>query len=263
MASRVVTFARPLQRRVRLHALQGLGREVDRRHLVRLPRDLQREAAVVGEAVEHAPAGVLPRRQVVLALVEEEAGLLPLAQVHPEPHVAFRHLDGLGHLAVERPTPSAPGPRASAPAGRCARRCPAAAAGPRAPPRSRASPARCPATASGSRGSRRSGRPPATGSRRPRRGRRGTPRPRPRPSPASAGPARCGRGGSPRGAPRPRSTMRSRISECDDQKREAERRPPHVGHAHDRARRGPAVLDHVGAEDPRVPALDARLALAG
>ena len=206
MASRVVDVAEAVEGGVGLHALQRLGREVDRGDLVRLARHLEREAAVVGEGVEHAPAGVLARREVVLALVEEEAGLLPLAEVDAHAHVALGHLDEVRAPRRGGRTPSAPGPRASGRAGRCARRCPWASGGPRAPPRSRPSRDPCPARASGGRGSRRSGPPRATARRRPRRGRRGRPRPRPPPSRASGARARSSRAGSPREAsPRARS----------------------------------------------------------
>src|SRR4029453_6679112 len=57
---------------VRLHAREGLAREVDRDHRLRVARDLQREAAVVAEGVEHAPLRVAACRQAVLALREEE-----------------------------------------------------------------------------------------------------------------------------------------------------------------------------------------------
>ena len=57
----------------------------------------------------------------------------------------------------------------------------------------------------------------------------------------------------------PRSTIRSRISDVEDQKPEAQRPSPRVGHPDEGPGRGPAVVHDVRTEDPRVAASDARL----
>jgi hypothetical protein len=61
----------------------------------------QREAAVIAEPVEDAAVRIPRRRLAVFPLVEEEPGLLPLAQVHVILHGALAHEHGLRHLAVQ------------------------------------------------------------------------------------------------------------------------------------------------------------------
>ena len=63
LASRTLTFREPVARRVRLHPRERLRRDVHREHLVRHRRGVEREAAVVGEGVEHASAGVAAGRR--------------------------------------------------------------------------------------------------------------------------------------------------------------------------------------------------------
>ncbi len=64
-------------------------------------RQRQREAAVVAEGVEQAAARVAQRGLAVLALIEEQPGLLPLPRIHLVADGAFADLEALGHLAVE------------------------------------------------------------------------------------------------------------------------------------------------------------------
>src|SRR5262249_57667738 len=65
-----------------------------------------REAAGVGERVEHAPAARQPAdAQAVVALVEEEAGLLPVQDVGHEAHAVLHDRDPRRRLlAREHPT---------------------------------------------------------------------------------------------------------------------------------------------------------------
>ena len=51
------------------------------------------------EAVEEAPARVADRRQAILPLIEEEAGLLPAPQVDVEPGRSLPDLDRGRHFA--------------------------------------------------------------------------------------------------------------------------------------------------------------------
>ena len=81
-------------------------------------------------------------------------------------------------------------------------------------------------------------------------------------SAASAARARSGRAGSSGRAPRRARACASRISERADQNAKPSGSPRTSRHAHERPRRGPAVLHDVAPEDPGVPALQARLALA-
>ena len=187
-------------------------------HLVRLARHLQREAAVVGEGVEHAPARVAARREVVLALVEEEAGLLPLAQVD---------------AAAARPPRSPrrrPAPRRGATETVCSRPSSARTRGSLRSTMPRGFSSSTSAATISAFGALRALRERldrevvAVAVDHERRQavalavddavRLGA---RPPPSRASAAPARSGRAGSSRASVSPRSIMRRRISERDDQ----------------------------------------------
>ena len=75
--------------------------DLHRGHLLRLERQLQGEAAHVAEAVQRLAEGPLAGHHVVVALVEEGAGLLAGEQVHLERHVAFAVGDRPGELAAQ------------------------------------------------------------------------------------------------------------------------------------------------------------------
>ena len=139
--------------------------------LVAAARQRQREAAVVAEAVEQPSARVARRRGAVLALIEEQPGLLAAPQVDLVARCRLSvTVDDLGHLAGAAPRPAARALRARAPADRCAPGCRAAAAS--SDERLDDQPAagdRCPATAPARPGSRRSDRRSATAADRLRR----------------------------------------------------------------------------------------------
>src|SRR5437763_4743227 len=66
--------------RIRADPLDGVGGNVERLRLGTRAREAQREAAVVAETIEQRPARVARRRLAVLALVEEQPGLLTAPQ---------------------------------------------------------------------------------------------------------------------------------------------------------------------------------------
>ncbi len=70
--------------------------------LSHLARQVQGEAAGGGEAIERlAAARVAGGGAVVLALIEEDAGLLPVQQVGPQGEAVHLHRHGLGNFAGE------------------------------------------------------------------------------------------------------------------------------------------------------------------
>ena len=66
-----------------------------------MPRETQREPAVVAEAVEQPAARVARRRLAVLALIEKQPGLLAVPRVDLVLDRPFAHGDPIGHVAVE------------------------------------------------------------------------------------------------------------------------------------------------------------------
>ena len=60
---------------------------------------LQREPAVVAEAVEQPSARVARGRLAILALIEKQPGLLSAPQVDVVLDAAFDHADRFGHVA--------------------------------------------------------------------------------------------------------------------------------------------------------------------
>ena len=58
----------------------GRCAHVDAFDVLAIVGDRQREAALIAEAIEHFARCISPRRPVILALVEERAGLLPFAR---------------------------------------------------------------------------------------------------------------------------------------------------------------------------------------
>src|SRR5258706_1205724 len=88
---------------VRLQPFEGFPGSVHRQHLGRHGRDLEGEAAVVGEAVEDAAMGVHAGGRVVFALVEEEACLLTVVEVGQVDDTVLLDLDLLGHVPEEKP----------------------------------------------------------------------------------------------------------------------------------------------------------------
>ena len=59
----------------------------------------QRESTVVAESVQHAAGRIAGGGPVVLHLVQEQAGLLPMARIQPQPYVAFLDVDRVRDLA--------------------------------------------------------------------------------------------------------------------------------------------------------------------
>jgi hypothetical protein len=78
-----------------------LGAHVERHHAAGPCREVQREGAVIGEAVERAAAGPgeRARHDAVGALVEEGTRLLAGPRRGPVAHRALAHLDALRHRA--------------------------------------------------------------------------------------------------------------------------------------------------------------------
>jgi len=70
----------------------GLLADVHRRHLLRAARQLQREGAAVGEAIQGAAARVASRLDAVLRLIEKGAGLLALEEIGDEADFALGEL---------------------------------------------------------------------------------------------------------------------------------------------------------------------------
>ena len=144
--------------------------DVEGDRLVAAASQHQREAAVVAEAVEHPAARVGRRGGAVLALIEEQPGLLAVPQIDVVLDAGLGDVDRC--RAPRRPARrrAARALRARAPADRCAPGCRAAAADRSAPRRPPAAAGPCPATAPAPRGSRRSDRRSATAAGRLRRG---------------------------------------------------------------------------------------------
>jgi hypothetical protein len=94
-------FSRPFAAR----GLEGGTARVHGLHLPCAASGVQGEAAGVGEDVEDPAGGVPPRSEVVLALVEEAACLLPAPQVRLVAHGTLADDDRLGNLAREHPHP--------------------------------------------------------------------------------------------------------------------------------------------------------------
>ena len=233
------------------------GRHVHRHHSPGLARDLQGEAAVVGEGLEHA-AAPCPRCHALFSRWSRKRPVF-----WPRHRSATRRTPSsslpppsLGPRRARAP-PAGRGPPASAPGDRLCSRIPSGDSSSTSRGHDlRLERAPWPGRGSGSRGRRRSGRPRARAGRRPRRAPAGTPRLRGRSPPASARPpARRSCSRSRRGRVSPRCTMRSRISDWSDQKakpRTLPRAPVH--HAHHGAPAPPArgALVTSGAEHPRV-----------
>ena len=91
--------ARLVQVGVLLGQGDGLLVEVDAHHLLGLAQRLgvDGEAARVAAQVQHAPARAeLRQRLAVVALIEEEAGLVLAARRHPEPQAVLGDDPGAG-----------------------------------------------------------------------------------------------------------------------------------------------------------------------
>ena len=65
-----------------------------------MPREPEREAAVVAETVEQPAAGVARRRFAVLALIEKQPGLLALPGIDCVLDRSLARRDPLRHVAV-------------------------------------------------------------------------------------------------------------------------------------------------------------------
>ena len=101
MTARASTFPSPFRAACRRTRDDGVLRHVEGDDLRGVGRHGEREPALIGEAVEHPAARVAGRRRVVLALVEERPGLLPLPGVDADGHRALAHVDRLGHGAAD------------------------------------------------------------------------------------------------------------------------------------------------------------------
>ena len=73
-------------------------------------RRMQRESAAGGEAIQHAPARPASRRQIIFALIQIHAGLLPVQQIGFELQPVHLDLHPLRNLAGERRPPPAASP---------------------------------------------------------------------------------------------------------------------------------------------------------
>ena len=82
-----------------LDVRHGVGRDVERLDLGALPRETQREAAVIAERVEQPPTRVARRRLAVLALIEKQPGLLPSSQIDLVLDRPFAHGHRVGNRA--------------------------------------------------------------------------------------------------------------------------------------------------------------------
>ena len=100
LASRVVTLPSPLSAALAFTRASASS-ETSTATTSVAPAPPGTEAAVVGEGVEDAAPGVAGGHQVVLALVEEEPGLLAVPEVDLSARAALSHLDRLRDLAVE------------------------------------------------------------------------------------------------------------------------------------------------------------------
>ncbi len=94
---------------------------------VAVRRERQRESAVIAETIEQPPVRVAARRFAVLALIEEQPGLLPREQIDVVAHASFAHVDMRRAPRPTRLPLSSPALRARARARRCARGCRSAA----------------------------------------------------------------------------------------------------------------------------------------
>ena len=76
------------------------GARIDSLDLLAGSRKMQREASRRGKAIESAPGGVACGRQIVFALIEKDAGLLPRQQVRF--HLKSVHVNGHGSVEFSR-----------------------------------------------------------------------------------------------------------------------------------------------------------------
>jgi len=80
-------------RRVRLRALQRIAGHIDGDDALGASREVQRERAVIAEAVEGAPARAFADHQAILALVEKRARFLSRPRSSGVAHAVLVHLD--------------------------------------------------------------------------------------------------------------------------------------------------------------------------
>src|SRR5207302_9564007 len=85
--------------RVQTKPCDRVLRDIEGDRLLAGPGELERKPAVVAEAVEQAATSVPLRGFPVLALIEEQAGLLTTPEVGVVPDAAFHHGNGLGHVS--------------------------------------------------------------------------------------------------------------------------------------------------------------------
>ena len=200
------TFRKPLRSTLPAERLAGLLGDLHRGHPRRPGRELQREAAEVGEAVQRLAPRVARRELVVLALVEEGAGLLAGLHVGRHAHQPLGVLDSLRDLAPQhRPPRLEPLQRPDVHVGAVHHPARAGTARPGDRSGARAAPP-WPGSGTGPRARRRTGPPPGPGGGRPRRGPRGRCSRPGRAHGARRRPGRCGRRTAPGRPRRPRTT---------------------------------------------------------
>ncbi len=91
----------PFASGVRGDARDGVGGDVEGLDRLALRREREAEAAVVAETVEHPAVRVTRGRLAVLALIEEQAGLLPAPRIDGVGDAGFVDADRLRHDAVQ------------------------------------------------------------------------------------------------------------------------------------------------------------------
>ena len=83
-------------------ALQRVGRDVERDHGVGSPGEVERERAVIAEAIERSSAGALADQHAILALVEERASFLTAPGRGEHADAVLVDLDLLRHCAAQQ-----------------------------------------------------------------------------------------------------------------------------------------------------------------
>ena len=106
---------KPLRRKFSSARVERVRRCVERDHVIGAAREVERERAVIAEAVERAAARHASDERAVLALVEERAGLLSVPRCGEVAHAVLVDLDLVGHRsrAAARRSVSSPSFRRS------------------------------------------------------------------------------------------------------------------------------------------------------
>ena len=94
-------FVKPLRCGVVARAGERGARRVERGDVRRIAREMQRERAVIREAVERAAARDAAGEHAILSLVEECAGLLSVPRSGEVAHAVLHDFDLARHIAGE------------------------------------------------------------------------------------------------------------------------------------------------------------------